>query len=395
MSFPSEEYSIMFGDRSVDLEELDNISDVTIEQTLDMIWEAKVTMSINMDEKGLWNIENKEFAYPQSRFRFEVKRGNSFVVLIDGPIVNIDADMNSEPGQSSMTLTIYDDSILLDNKQEFLHYHNKKDSEIALEIYKKAVTDKILDSFEIEDTKSQPQTINFRGTRMQLLRKLAKRNGMHAYVIPGKISGKSIGLFKPYPKKPSGFTDLVLTGEKRNIEKFKVNIDSLKPSIGQGAYLNPQDNTIEDFSHEDEKCDLLGDMPVISNIKKLIGQITSPQLIPQQVIPNDVIQPNLIMIHPNSSLGDDMQQRIKAEACESRYAIKGTGKVLRTTCFPDILTPSNMIAVQGINGPYCGNYIITKVSHNISRSSHTQSFTVIRNAFSKISRSLAPGGKIF
>jgi hypothetical protein len=392
MSCPPEEYSIAFRVRTADLEELDNISDLTIEQTVDMIWEGKVTMSINMDEKGVWNIENKEYSYPQSRLRFEVKKGDSFVALIDGPIVNIDADMKSEPGQSSMTLTIYDDSILLDNNEECLHFHDKKDSEIAFEIYYKAYTDGILGSFEIEDTKLEPQIINFRGTRMQLLRKLAKRNMMHAYVLPGKTSGKSIGCFKPYPDKPSGLTDLVLTGESRNIESFRVNIDSLRPSITQGAYLNSLDNRVQNFSQDYQKFDLHGDFPVISNINQLTGQIT-----PAQTSPQHVIHPNLRMIHPSSSLGNDMEQRIKAEVYESGYAIEGTGQVLQMESkFPDILTPYNLIIVKGINGPYCGEYIITKVSHKITRLSHTQSFTMIRNAFSKLSRSLEPaGGNIF
>jgi hypothetical protein len=92
-----------------------------------------------------------------------------------------------------------------------------------------------------------------------------------------------------------------------------------------------------------------------------------------------------------------MEQRIKAEIYESGYAIEGTGQLLQTEPkFPDILTPYNLITVKGINGPYCGEYIITKVSHKITRLSHTQSFTMIRNAFSKLSRSLEPaGGNIF
>jgi len=379
MSSPTEEYSIRFRARTATHEELDNISDLTIEQTVDMIWEGKVIMSINMDEKGVWNIESKEFAYPQSRLRFEVKKGDSFVALIDGPIVNIDADMKSEPGQSSMTLTIYDDSILLDNNEECLHFSNMKDSDIVAVIYGKAVADGILDSFEIVDTKSEPQTISFRGTRMQLLRKLAKRNMMHAYVLPGKRSGKSIGYFKPFPDKSSGLTDLVLTGEKRNIESFSVSIDSLKPSIGQGAYLNPLDNSIQKFSQDYQIFNLHGDFAVISDNNQLTDQITRPQ---------QVVQPNLRMIHPNSSFGDDMEQRINAEAYESGYAIEGRGQVLQTELmFPDILSPYNLITVKGINGPYCGEYVITKVSHKITRSSHTQSFTMIRNAFSNPSRS--------
>jgi hypothetical protein len=371
-------YSISFRARTANHEEIESISEITVEQAVDMIWEGKVTLSIGMNEKGTWSIENKEFAYPQSRLRLEMKRDRSFVPLIDGPIVNIDADMNSEPGQSSMTLTIYDDSILLDNDDECLHFNSspekKTDSEIAREIYTKAVKDGILGSCDIKDTISEPQVINFRGTRMQLLRKLAKRNRMHAYVLPGESPGKSIGCFKPFPETPSGLTDLVLSGKDKNIESIKVNIDCLKPSKGQGSFLDSQGKNVQPFSQDYNAFGLHGDIDVIKS-RKLIDQ----ELVRSQLL----IGPGVRMIHPNSSFGNDMEQRINAQAYESGYALEATGQVSPTVCkFSEILSPYNLITVRGVNAPYSGEYVITKVSHKISNLSYVQSFTMIRNALS-------------
>jgi hypothetical protein len=377
LSFPSKEYSIAFRASTAEQEEIENISDISVEQAVDMIWEGKVTLSISMNEKGIWSIEKKEFAYPQSRLRLEMKKDRSFVPLIDGPIVNIDADMRSEPGQSIMTLTIYDDSILLDNNDECLHFNNteeKTDSQIAEVIYREAVKEGILGSYDIEDTKSQPQPINFRGTRMQLLRKLAKRNRMHAYILPGETPGKSIGCFKPYPETPSGLADLVLSGDNKNMDSFKVNIDCLKPSKGRGRFLDSRGKNIQPFTQDYNAFNLHGDADVISNGNQFSEQLTRPQLL---------IGPGTRMIHPYTSFGSDMEQRINAQAYESGFALEATGQLSQTACkFSEILSPYNLITVRGINAPYSGQYVITKVSHKITNQNYEQLFTMIRNAFS-------------
>ena len=84
MSSSSKEYSISFRARTTDDEEIESISDITVEQSVDMIWEGKISLTIGMNEKGTWNIEKKEFAYPQSRLRLEMKKDLSFIPLIDG-----------------------------------------------------------------------------------------------------------------------------------------------------------------------------------------------------------------------------------------------------------------------------------------------------------------------
>jgi hypothetical protein len=378
MTFPNREYSIYFGSRAADNEEIESISDITVEQVVDMIWEGKVSLTIGMNEKGTWSIEKKEFAYPQSRLRLEMKKDRSFIPLIDGPIVNIDTDMSSEPGQSNMTLTVYDDSILLDNDDEYLHFNGsstgkKTDSEMAKEIYSKAIGDGILDCCEIMNTVSEPQIINFRGTRMQLLRKLARRNRMHAYVLPGRTPGKSIGCFKPYPEMQTGLADLVLSGEDKNIEGFKVNIDCLKPIKEKGCFLDSQGKNIQSFSQDYNAFGIHGDTDIIKNTKQISQEQVRAQLL---------VGPGVHMIHPNRSFGNDMEQQINAQAYESGFAIEASGQLTQSCRYSEILTPYNLINVRGINAPYCGQYVITNVSHKITKDSYGQSFTMIRDAFS-------------
>jgi hypothetical protein len=366
------EYRILFGDRTLSDDEIDAITDITVEQTVDMIWEAGITMSINVDQRGIWNIQEKDFAKKQMRARIEIKNENRFVCLIDGPIVDIDVDMRSEPGRSSITLKIYDDSILLDNDEEILIYNRKKGTEIADEIYGDAVRRHILGSLEVlkEVTPSLPKTINFRGTRMQLLRMLAKENQVYAYVLPGNLAGKSVGHFNACPKKPPVFANLVLLGETRNVESFKLNINVLKPSKVKVSSLDPIKKKISPtFSSNYQDFKALGDVPAVED---------------QRHVALNAMNPSIRLLHPYSTFSDDTEQMAKDQANKSGYAVEATGHLLQTETdtYQDILTPYGFITVEGVNSLYCGVYFITKVIHKITPMNFTQSFTMIRNAFS-------------
>jgi hypothetical protein len=368
------EYRILLGDECVSDRDFDAIRDITIEQTVDMIWEARIRMSIGSDEKGIWNIHDKDFAKLHSRARIEIKRDNSFVCLIDGPIVTIQVDMVSEPGQSSITLVIYDDSVLLDNDEDIFLYENKRGVEIAEEIYGDARTTGILDSFEIIDevTPTKPKTITFRGTRMGLLRHLARENLVHAYVLPGNLGKKSMGFFNAHPKDPQVFTDFFLVGENRNIERLNIMANALQPTKVKVSSLDVKSKKISPGTYLDnEQFSLLGDLPVIHSNE--FGSV-------------NMINPSSQLFHPNTSFSSDIEQVIKDQVNKSWYAVEATGQLLVTSNYGDILSPYGFVTVNGLNPIYCGKYFITKVTHTITPMNYTQSFTMIRNAFSDPSK---------
>lgn len=81
-------------------------------------------------------------------------------------------------------------------------FGKKLDHEIAQEIYGKAdhIADKVIDT-----TKPPTDGVGVgveRGTAIQVLRRRAARQGMHAYVLSGPQPGKSVGLFKALPAEP-------------------------------------------------------------------------------------------------------------------------------------------------------------------------------------------------
>jgi hypothetical protein len=369
------EFKIVLGNRAARDDELDAVSEITVEQATGMSWEATIKISINVDEKGIWNITDKDFADPQFRARIEVKPKNSFFVpLIDGPIVQNNIDLKSEPGLSSMELVINDDSILLNKNQEILQFIFKKDSEIAQQIFHDSLCQ--FNGHQIEQTKLPPDIINFYGTRMQLLHKLAARNYMYAYVLPGEEPGNSIGCFNSH--QPLVLKNLILLGENRNIESLNVRVNLLTPSIVKDSNINPKKSDVESQDHSPDfsASERLGDNLALRND----GQVAC-----------NVIRPSQKLLHPSSRFSHNTEQMAKAQAKKSGYLILATGELLETASYPQILTPYNFITVEAGSSPHSGKYFITGVTHKITLTNYTQSFTLARNAYSDISKTVEMG----
>jgi hypothetical protein len=366
------EYKLFFNNNIATQDQLDMVEEITVEQEIDMIWEARLKIPIIVDDKGNWTGQDEDFMNSFSRVRIEVKVGKkSFLPLIDGPIVGFDKPMHSEPGQSFLNLVVNDDSVYLNQKEEIQKFEDMKDDKIATQIFQK---DKHIKSTDIETTKQNsplPAVVQ-RGTGMQTLRMLARRNGMHAYVLPGDNPGQSIGCFKSFPTSADGgLADLVLLGPDKNMVNFNVVNDSTSPSVVDASYLNMGDKSIvkSESSYSDAK--LLGKDQVLDKSGDASLQI----------------------LWPYRNFTGDPSQIVVAEAVNSGYSIKATGSVFENG-YQDVLQPYRIVKVLGVNARESGDYLISKVTHNLTLSSYSQSFTLKRNARSDASKGGDTGSSI-
>ncbi|MFQ5793434.1 MAG: hypothetical protein ACE5JP_00085 [Candidatus Bipolaricaulia bacterium] len=364
-------YRLFFNNKPATREQLDRVEEITVEQEVDMAWEARIEIPICVDEKGKWTGEDEDFMKPFSRIRVEIKIGKApFVPLIDGPIVKSDSPKSSEPGQSAITLIVQDDSVFLNREDNVSRFEGRLDHEIAKQIF---------DDFEqiaatdIDDTSppgSAPPPVIQRGTSMQILRSLAKRQGMHAYVFPGDRPGQSVGNFKFFPK-PSDLpqqTDelppLILLGSDRNIKSFNVKKNAQKPSVVRASTLRITDKGVVSSTASFRDRELLGQKATLEE-----GEEPAVQILP-----------------PRQGESVDLDQAVSAKVDESSYAFEATGSVLEG-CYLGVLRPYRLVTVKAGETPLSGNYLITKVTHGLTRSIYSQSFSLKTDAQSKIERS--------
>lgn len=366
------EYKLFFDNNSATTDQLDRVEEITVEQEVDMVWEARLKIPIIVDDKGNWTGQDENFMNSFSRVRIEIKvEQKSFLPLIDGPIVGFDKPMHSEPGQSYLNLVVNDDSIYLNQKEDIQKFENMKDDKIATQIFQQ---DTHIKSTDIEATKQNsplPDVVQ-RGTSMQTLRMLARRNGMHAYVLPGDKPGQSIGCFKSFPTAADErLADLVLLGPDQNMLNFNVVNDSTSPSVIKAFYLSMANKSIVKSESSYSDAQLMGKDQVLGKSGDSSLQI----------------------LRPYQNVTGDPSQIVAAEAVNSGYSIKATGSVFENG-YPDVLQPYRIVKVLGVNTRESGDYLISKVTHNLTLFSYSQSFTLKRNARSDDSKGGGIGSSI-
>ena len=355
-------YRLFLNDGPASQEETDRVEQIVVEQEVDMAWEARLDIPIGADEQGLWSSEDEVFAQPFNRVRIEVQvAGAAFVPLIDGPVVGSDARMSGEPGQSMLTVRVQDDSALLNRNDLVAVFEERSDDEIAVQLFGEAPE---IAGFEIELTPAPPGGIPAvqvqRGTSMQLLRRLARRQGYHAYVLPGEAPGQSIGVFKPFTTRNDGLPDLILLGEDRNLESFSVVEDALMPASFTRASLAIADKGVSDAASSFSDVELLGPEPAYADEGR-----TGKRL-----------------LLPGGDESIDLTQSVTAAAALSTYAFEATGEVMGDR-YAGVLTPYRVVTCRGLNGRLSGDYLIKQVTHTLTRGTYGQSFTVMRNARSE------------
>jgi hypothetical protein len=362
-------YRLFFDNEAADQKRLDLFEQITVRQEVDMMWEARLEMPVVMDAQGKWSGESEPFLQPYVRVRVEVMVADKpWVPLIDGPITEVVAPRDSQPGANTVTVVVHDDSVFLDKEEKVERFDKKSDSEIASQLFSEIP--QLSGPPQVEQTPAQPDnptnsTVQ-RGTKMQVLRALAQRHHMHAYVLPGPAPGASIGAFKKFPTATDGLPELVLVGTGRNLERFDPSTDARRPADVRAATLSLRDKKIITSSSAQTDAPLQGDAPAVD-----AGANRPSRLLP-----------------PGHSDTVDLDQRTKAEADRLSLATDATGSIM-PFYYKGVLTPYRLVPVKLSDTKLSGDYLLTRVTHTLNRSVYKQEFRARRNASS--AAAAAPG----
>jgi hypothetical protein len=371
---PATEFRAYFDGAAATKAQLDRIESISVEQQVDMAWEARIEVPIRTNDDGSWAGADESFAAAFARIRVEIRIGAAdFVPLIDGPVVGADTGMSAQPGQSTQTVIVQDDSVYLNRNADIDRFDDQADHEVARSLFSRVSQ---IASTDIETTPapgtSRARATVQRGTAMQLLRMLARRQGMHAYVLPGDGPGESVGAFKRLPRDADGLPDMILLGEDRNVGEFHASSNQQQPSTVRTFSLDVTDKTVTQATSSYRNLDLLGDQAALPNESDAATGLAWPGA-------DDLVDPT---------------QRVQGEADRDSFAFTGNGSVL-SECYTGVLAPYRVVRVRGVVAALNGDYVIKRVSHRLTRSDYSQSFELLRNAVATGGSSAGPLGGIF
>jgi hypothetical protein len=327
---------------------------------MDAFWEAHLRMVLCLDANGNWLHWPGDTSATFSRVRVELDLGTGrFAPLIDGPLVSVDAALDSQPGRSTATMVVRDDSAFLNRDEEVEPpFEHRSASAIAEELFSRF--EQIRDT-RIEGTDATPETTTRRGTVLQFMRELGEVNDRHAYVLPGEEPGASIGCFLPDPEGTADLPPLVLIGDGRNLSNASVMQDPDGGELTQAQVLRVDDQGVTSFETSAE------DLGLMRNLPALPADLTPRRL-----------------LNPSDNTREDPTAAATAQARRNGYVYKLTSHVI-PGCYAAVLAPYQKVRIDAGATPYSGDYLITKVVHRITPSLYTQELEAKTDSVSEVS----------
>lgn len=350
-------FRMYFGTRPATEEELGRIEQIVVDQEMEMAWEARIRMSLCLDDAGHWRHQPAELVQPFSRVRVEVQKGTGpFTPLIDGSVAGLTTAMGAGPGVSVVDLVVRDDSVLMNREESTEIFEERLDSDLADEMFARVPT--ITGRDILPTTDAAPVTVK-RGTPIQFVRELARVHGYLAYVLPGESAGESVGCFRPPSSDSPTLPPLVLLGADRTLLDADFRDDGEGPETTRGRSLRISDQQIVSAERSIQDESLLGALPPIPDDHTALRELP-----------------------PAESTREDPLSEVTAQSRRASYSLVMDARVMPGGCYDAVLAPYRTVTVRAGDTPYSGDWLIHKVTHTITPSIYTEELQARRNAVS-------------
>ena len=288
-------------------------------------------------------------------------------VLMDGVVTRQELTPSSEPGQSTLTITGEDLSVLMDIVEIKMPFPNMDDTlqanlvllpYLALGIVP-IVIPTIIKTVEVLTDKMRSQT----GTHLQHLKKLANANGYVFYVEPGPLPGQSIAYLGPNIRIPVPQPALSINMDGHtNVESMSFSLDGLAKETMVVTVYDPFTGRVP----------IPLPIPSISIFQPPLGARPTP---PAKITFSTSEGGNSV---PNT-LKNILGRLLKGSA--NAITVSGSLDVLR---YGHVLRSKALVGVRGAGIAYDGMYYVDSVTHNIKRGEFKQSFQLSRDGLISI-----------
>lgn len=294
-------------------------------------------------------------------------------VLMDGIVTRQELTPSNQPGQSTLTITGEDLSVLMGVvEMPFMRWPAMPEIARVNAILAKyavfgiipIVIPPIFTDVPVP-TKSIPTQT---GTDLDYIKLLASRHGYVFYVEPGPAPGASIAYWGPDIRQPVPQPALnVNMAPHDNVESLQFSLDGLAKKIVVITIYDPVT----------EKITIPIPLPNISILRPPLGARLTP---PAKVeFPESISKLNV----------SQALARALGVPFSASDAITGSGQldVLR---YGRVLRSRQLVGVRGAGIAYDGLYYVQSVTHNIKRGDYKQNFNLSRDGLISLTPKVVP-----
>jgi phage protein D len=295
---------------------------------------------------------------------------DGLVPIFDGYITSVEASLSSDPYASTVQATATDPGVLMSLEEKIASYPNMADSDIV-----RQVVSAYVDDVRVTDTPTVHQdtdtTMMQRGSDIQFVRELARRNGMEFYFEPDPSSGDMVAYFQPPQLSGSPQPDLAIQfGDASNLRSFTARLDGQLPLSVKTQQMDVRTGLPNSAEVVDTQLEKLGADDAGSLIGDPLGSLITPQ----------DTQGLMRLLGTATSDAAELQTQAQAVRDEASWIVTAKGEV-NTDAYQAILRPHRLVLVKGAGDPYSGKYYVTRVTHSLKGDgTYTQSFEARRNA---------------
>jgi hypothetical protein len=294
-------------------------------------------------------------------------------VLMDGVITRQEITPSSVPGQSTLTITGEDLTVLMDLvKLKGLPYPALPDPLIVEVILAKYIVFGLIPLVIPSLLPNVPDPLDRisqqTGTDLEYIKLLADENAYVFYLVPGPAPGTNIAYWGP---------------------KVKIGVPQPALSINMDADTNVESLS---FSLDGQSSKLV--------IMFVLDPITQKIPIPVPLPDFSILQPPLAL-RPTPKLKVEVLEgtaRLNltqaallglSTAAKAADSVTGNGQ-LDVVRYGHVLKARGLVGVRGVSLAYDGLYYVSSVTHNIKRGEYKQSFTLSREGLLPLTPAVLP-----
>ncbi len=349
-----------------------DIVTLDVERDAELAGMFKLKLAMPQNSDGTWKYLDDERMAVWKQVTINGGYESGTDELIAGYTTHVKPAFDPDPSRCVLEIWGMDASVLMDREEKLKDWPNKKDSDIATEIFTAyGLTPDVEDTAIVHD--EAVSTIIQRETDMRFLKRLALRNGYECFVEGGN------GHFRP-PRVDDAPQPVlaVLFGDETNVESFSLEVNALKSTQVAMFQLDRCDKSVLDAD-------------------AATGQLTSLGASDAAALLPSGVDPAKIYVGMNVATGKpEMTALCQGLFDEYSWFVTGEG-VISGNKYGHVLKPRSTVAVKGIGETHSGVYYVSHVTHSFTPDGYTQQFRVRRNALmptgsEDFSASAASGG---
>jgi phage protein D len=315
----------------------------------------KLTIGVRPDGTG-WTVLDDDLFPRLAKIEVKGKIGNTSETLINAYVIETSVEFSTQPGQTLLTVIAMDPSVLMNLEEKVRPWPDMSDSDIASAIFGEyGFTANVEDSQPARSDDEQ-RTIQ-RGTDIQFLQQLSKRNGYECYVETSPTGTVEAHFHPPETAtKPQGVLTVNM-GQDTNVSAFTVRNDMLRPTTVKVKGLDAESLSDQPAESQQQTDDGLGSGTALATDRPRVVLLTGNGL----------------------AKSGELQTAAQAAVDRSGWAIRAEGE-LNTSTYGAVLRAKRPVTVRGVGRVFSGTYYVDRVLHVFTAEGWKQRFSIRRNA---------------